>query len=154
MFLNEHRIEAVGSVAGSGPPIHPDVINIAKEDLSILVTGSILAQSQGSGTGSYGASAEHATTAHIYRVPDGTKLAADISGGMLDPMLHYNVEELARAFGSEVDQIRKRSGVFGWKANGPAPTVSDIIAQAKDLDGMGFPISRARTIAAIGLVYR
>ena len=115
------------------------MINIAKEDLSILVTGSILAQSQGSGTGSYGASAEHATTAHIYRVPDGTKLAADISGGMLDPMLHYNVEELARAFGSEVDQIRKRSGVFGLKANGPAPTVSDIIAQAKDLDGMGFP---------------
>ena len=36
MFLNEHRIEAVGSVAGSGPPIHPDVINIAKEDLSVL----------------------------------------------------------------------------------------------------------------------
>ena len=142
VFLNEHRIEAVGSVAGSGPPIHPDVINIAKEDLSVLVTGSILAQSQGSGTGSYGASAEHATTAHIYRVPDGTKLAADISGGMLDPMLHYNAEELARVFGSDVDQIRKRSGVFGWKANGPAPTVSDIIAQAKDLDGMGFPISQ------------
>ena len=69
-------------------------------------------------------------------------------------MLHYNVEELARAFGSEADQIRKRSGVFGWKANGPAPTVSDIIAQAKDLDGMGFPIRSARTIAAIGLVYR
>jgi len=107
----------------------------------VLVTGSILAQSQGSGTGSYGASDQHAITAHVYRVPDGTKLAADISGGMLDPMLHYNLEGLAAASGYDASTIRRRSGVFGWKANGPAPTVTDIIAQAKDLDAMGFPIS-------------
>ncbi|MBP9803688.1 MAG: hypothetical protein KBE22_02125, partial [Candidatus Accumulibacter sp.] len=85
---------------------------------------------------------QHAITAHVYRVPDGTKLAADISGGMLDPMLHYNLEGLAEASGHSADAIRRRSGVFGWKANGPAPTVTDIIAQAKDLDAMGFPISQ------------
>lgn len=142
VFLNEHRIEQVGAVSSSGETIHPKVIEIAKADLSVLVTGSILAQSQGSGTGSYGASDQHAITAHVYRVPDGTKLAADISGGMLDPMLHYNLEGLAEASGHSADAIRRRSGVFGWKANGPAPTVTDIIAQAKDLDAMGFPISQ------------
>ena len=142
VFLNEHRIEQVGAVSSSGETIHPKVIEIAKADLSVLVTGSILAQSQGSGTGSYGASDQHAITAHVYRVPDGTKLAADISGGMLDPVLHYNLEGLAEASGHSADAIRRRSGVFGWKANGPAPTVTDIIAQAKDLDAMGFPISQ------------
>lgn len=142
VFLNEHRIEQVGAVSSSGETIHPKVIEIAKADLSVLVTGSILAQSQGSGTGSYGASDQHAITAHVYRVPDGTKLAADISGGMLDPMLHYNLEGLAAASGHDASTIRRRSGVFGWKANGPAPTVTDIIAQAKDLDAMGFPISQ------------
>lgn len=113
VFLNEHRIEQVGAVSSSGETIHPKVIEIAKADLSVLVTGSILAQSQGSGTGSYGASDQHAITAHVYRVPDGTKLAADISGGMLDPMLHYNLEGLAAASGYDASTIRRRSGVFG-----------------------------------------
>lgn len=140
VFLNEHRIEQIGAVQGNND-VHEKVIARATEWLSVLITGSVLAQSQGSGTGSYGMSSEHATTAHIYRIPDGTSLAADISSGMLEPLLYYNKAALAVASGFDENAIARRAGVFGWKANGPAPTVSDIITQAKALSEMNFPLS-------------
>jgi len=142
VFLNEHSIEQLGRVEGGSDTIHPKVIQMAKEDLSILITGSILAQTQGNGTGSYGATSEHAITAHIYRVPDGTQLGNAISSGMLDPMLLFNRDALCAAGGFAPWEIYNRNGVFGWKANGPAPTVSEVIGQVKDLSGVSFPLSK------------
>lgn len=141
VFLNEHRIEKIGAVEGQGDTIHPRVIQIAKEDLSVLITGSILAQTQGNGTGSYGATDQHAITAHVYRVPDGTQLANTISAGLLRPALHFNLDPLVKASGCAPWELRGRSGVFGWKANGPAPTVQEVIADAEKLAAMSFPVS-------------
>lgn len=142
VFLNEHSIEPIGRVEANGETIHPRVIQMAKEDLSILITGSILAQTQGNGTGSYGATTEHAITAHIYRVPDGTQLGNSISERLLDPMLLFNRDALCIAGGFAPWQLVNRNGVFGWKANGPAPTVSEIISEVKELAAVSFPLSK------------
>lgn len=146
VMLDEWKLEPIGSVQGTGDPIHPRVIEIAKSDLSMLVTGSVLAQSQGNGTGSYGATSEHAITAHVYRIPDGTQLANSISMGLLEPALLFNLDALRVAGNFASWQLQNRSGVFGWKANGPAPTTKDVIAEAEALDRMGFPLS-AREIS-------
>lgn len=141
VWLNEMKVEQLGQVSSSGEQIHPKVIQMAKDDLSVLITGSLLAQTQGEGTGSYGASKEHATTAHIYRVPDGTQLASSISKCILRPFLLFNKDALCKAFDCDPGQLFARSGVFGWKTSGPAPTTAEIIKEYVDLAGVGFPVS-------------
>jgi phage gp29-like protein len=141
IILNEMSFEKLGQVESTGDTIHPKVIKMAEEDLSVLITGSILAQTQGTGTGSYGATDQHAITAHAYRIPDGTKLASDVSSGLLRPALYFNTDALCRVGGFLPEQLQGRSGVFGWKANGPAATVSDVLAEARALSEMNFPLS-------------
>lgn len=140
IWLNEMEVKPLGEVKGADE-IHPKVIQMAKHDLSVLITGSLLAQTQGEGTGSYGASKEHATTAHIYRVPDGTQLATSISRGTLRPSLRFNKDNLCRAFKCSPEHLENCSGVFGWKTSSPAPTTTEIIGEYVQLAGIGFPAS-------------
>lgn len=152
IWPDQARVEKLGQVEGEA--MHPDVIMLADNALSVLITGSILAQTQGTGTGSYGMSGDHAVTAHMYRVPDGVALDRDVGEHTLGPAVEFNVDQLCEAFGATPDQIRARCGWFGWKAVAPAPTVGDIIGHYEKLKAIGFPTSATeisqRTGYAIG----
>lgn len=139
IWPEQARVEKLGQVEGEA--MHPSVINLADNALSVLITGSILAQTQGTGTGSYGMSSDHAVTAHLYRVPDGIALDRDIGEHLLGPAMEFNVDQLCEAFKATPDQIRQRVGWFGWKAAGPAPTTTDVISHYEKLKAIGFPLS-------------
>lgn len=137
---DDAEVAQLGGV--TGPPMHPEVIRFAEERLSLLIVGSTLAQIQGDGTGSYGHATEHAISAHIYRQPDGQTAATDLETHLLEPMIEFNLDQLAAAFDKGAEQIRVRNNqVFGWKAVDRAPTTSDLIAHYRDLSGIGFPCS-------------
>lgn len=152
LWPKEAEVVPLGQVTGQ--PLHPEVINLAENHLSVLITGSILAQTQGTGTGSYNAGDNHAVTAHLYRVPDGIALERSIGEHMLGPAVEFNVDQLAEAFNATPEQIRQRVGWFGWKAVAPAPTVTDIIGHYTALNAIQFPLSATeisqRTGYAIG----
>lgn len=139
IWPKEATIESLGQV--SGEPLHPMVINLAENHLSILITGSILAQSQGTGTGSYDMHEGHAVTAHLYRVPDGAALAASIGECLLEPAVEFNIDQLCKAFDATPEQLRLRTLWFGWKAIAAAPSVADIISHYVSLHSIGFPVS-------------
>lgn len=138
---DDAAVERLGEVVGA--PMHPEVIRFAEERLSLLIVGSTLAQMQGTGTGSYGHSTEHATSAHIYRQPDGQTAATDLETHLLEPLIEFNIDQLAEAFKVGADQIRARNGqVFGWKAVDKAPTVTEVIGHYQQLSGIGYPCSK------------
>ncbi len=139
-FKEEASVESLGQVTGA--PMHPDVIKFAEERLSLLIVGSTLSQTQGTGTGSYGHATEHAISAHIYRVPDGQTAAVDLESGMLEPMVEFNIDQLATALGASAHELRARNNLlFGWKAVDRAPSVGDLIGHYVSLSGVGFPCS-------------
>lgn len=148
----EAEVKELGQVKGE--PLHPSVINLADNALSVLITGSILAQTQGTGTGSYNMSDSHAVTAHLYRVPDGIALDRSIGECLLGPATEFNLDQLCLAFKATPEQIHQRISWFGWKAVSPAPTVTDIIGHYTQLKAAGFPLSATemsqRTGYAIG----
>lgn len=152
VWPREAEIKELGQVKGD--PLHDKVINLAENHLSVLITGSILAQTQGTGTGAYGMSSEHAVTAHLYRVPDGVALDRSIGEHLIGPAIEFNIDQLCDAFGATPEQIRQRAVWFGWKVVAPAPTVSDIIGHYEKLYGLKFPLSATeisqRTGYAIG----
>jgi hypothetical protein len=152
LWPDQAEVKELGQVKGE--PLHPDIINLADNALSVLITGSILAQTQGTGTGSYGMSGDHMVTAHLYRVPDGIALDRSIGECLLGPAVEFNIDPLCDAFGAAPDEIRQRVGWFGWKAVAPSPTVSDIIGHYEKLSALKFPLSATeisqRTGYAIG----
>lgn len=139
IWPEQAEVKELGQVKGE--PLHPQIINLADNALSVLITGSILAQTQGTGTGSYNMSDSHAVTAHLYRVPDGIALDRSIGEHTLGPAVEFNVDQLCDAFGAKPDQVRARVGWFGWKAVAPAPTVADILGHYERLYNMKFPLS-------------
>ena len=48
LFLKEAEVASLGQVTGDA--LHPNIITLADNALSVLITGSILAQTQGDGT--------------------------------------------------------------------------------------------------------
>ena len=139
LWPDQAEVKELGQVKGE--PLHPAVINLAENHLSVLITGSILAQTQGTGTGAYGMSSEHAVTAHIYRQPDGVALDRSIGEHLLGPAVEFNIDQLCDAFDAKPEQIRARAGWFGWKQVAPAPTVTDIIGHYERLYNLKFPLS-------------
>jgi len=149
-FLSEAKVEQLGVVNGTDA-LHPQVIQLGRSMLSVIVTGSELAQTQGDGTGSYNAGQTHATTSHIYCVPDGTSLAGAVEACTLLPSVNRNIDQLCRAFKAPPDAIRQRSAQFGWRAVSPAPTAAELLSVYEGLVRMRFPASTTEIAQRLGV---
>lgn len=151
VFTDDVEVKEVGRVDGTGGSIHQDVIELAEREISKLVVGSTLPTDQGNQIGSYGMAGEHATTSHIYVLPDGEALARTFEADLHVPLIERNLTLLCRRFGAYPDQIRARSPWGGWKAASREPNAADWLQIFKDAASIRFPVSVDQVSKVLGL---
>ena len=151
VFSDDVDVKQVGAVGGSSDTVHQNVIDLAERELSKLVVGATLINDQGDHAGSYAQSGTHATTSHIYVLPDGSSLSRTLERDLHSAIIERNLTLLCRRFNAWPEQIRARIPWGGWKSVSREQSAKDWIEIFTAAKAIGFPLSQDQISKVLGI---